>query len=153
MAFQLTTTAFRDGGSIPKKFTCDGPDVSPALSWGDPPAGTKSLAIICDDPDAPGGTWVHWVLYDLPADTRKLPEGIAKDHQLKNGGLQGRNDFGKIGYNGPCPPRGSEHRYFFKIYALDSKTGLKAGATKSDLERAMNKHVLAQAQFVGRYQH
>jgi len=153
MAFQLTTTAFRDGSSIPKKFTCDGPDVSPALSWGDPPAGTKSLAIICDDPDAPGGTWVHWVLYDLPADTRKLPEGIAKDHQLKNGGLQGRNDFGKIGYNGPCPPRGSEHRYFFKIYALDSKTGLKAGAAKSELERAMNKHVLAQAQFVGRYQH
>ena len=153
MAFQLTTTAFRDGSSIPKKFTCDGPDVSPALSWGDPPAGTKSLAISCDDPDAPGGTWVHWVLYDLPPDTRKLPEALAKDHQLKNGALQGRNDFGKIGYNGPCPPRGSEHRYFFKIYALDSKTGLKAGATKSDLERAMNKHVLAQAQFVGRYQH
>jgi len=153
MAFQITTTAFRDGSSIPKRFTCDGSDVSPALSWGDPPAGTISLAIIADDPDAPAGTWVHWVLYDLPADTRKLPEGVAKDRELPNGALQGRNDFGKIGYNGPCPPRGSEHRYFFKLYALDSRTGLKAGATKSELERAMKGHVLAQAQLVGKFQH
>ena len=153
MAFQITTTAFRDGSSIPKRFTCDGSDVSPALSWGDPPAGTRSLAIIADDPDAPAGTWVHWVLYDLPADTRKLPEGVAKDRELPNGALQGRNDFGKIGYNGPCPPRGSEHRYFFKLYALDSRTGLKAGATKSELERAMKGHVLAQAQLVGKFQH
>ena len=153
MAFQITTTAFRDGSFIPKKFTCDGPDVSPALSWGDPPAGTKSLAIIADDPDAPAGTWVHWVLYDLPADTRKLPEGVAKDRELPNGALQGRNDFGKIGYDGPCPPRGSEHRYFFKLYALDSRTGLKAGATKSELERAMKGHVLSQAQFIGKFQH
>jgi len=153
MAFQITATAFRDGSSIPKRFTCDGPDVSPALSWGDPPAGTISLAIIADDPDAPAGTWVHWVLYDLPADTRKLPEGVAKDRELPNGALQGRNDFGKIGYNGPCPPRGSEHRYFFKLYALDSRTGLKAGATKSELERAMKGHVLAQAQLVGKFQH
>jgi len=153
MAFQITTTAFRDGSSIPKRFTCDGPDVSPALSWGDPPAGTKSLAIIADDPDAPAGTWVHWVLYDLPADTRKLPEGVAKDRELPNGALQGRNDFGKIGYNGPCPPRGSEHRYFFKLYALDSRTGLKAGATKSELERTMKGHILSQAQLVGKFQH
>lgn len=153
MAFQIATTAFRDGGSISKKFTCDGPDVSPALSWSDPPAGTKSLAIIADDPDAPGGMWVHWVLYDLPADTRKLPEGVAKDRELPSGALQGRNDFGKIGYNGPCPPRGSEHRYFFKLYALDAKTGLKAGATKRDLEHAMRGHILAQAQFIGKYQH
>ena len=153
MAFQITTAAFRDGGSIPKKFTCDGPDVSPALSWSDPPAGTKSLVIIADDPDAPGGMWVHWLLYDLPADTRKLPEGLAKDRELLNGALQGRNDFGKIGYNGPCPPRGSEHRYFFKLYALDSKTGLKAGATKSDLERAMKGHILAQTQLIGAYKH
>lgn len=153
MAFQVTTTAFRNGDSVPKKFTCDGLDVSPALSWSDPPAGTKSLAIIADDPDAPGGTWVHWVLYDLPADTRKLPESLAKDRELPNGALQGRNDFGKIGYNGPCPPRGSAHRYFFKLYALNSKTGLKAGATKSDLERAMKGRVLAQTQFIGKYQH
>ena len=153
MAFQITATAFRDGSSIPKRFTCDGPDVSPALSWGDPPAGTRSLAIIADDPDAPAGTWVHWVLYDLPADTRKLPEGVAKDRELPNGALQGRNDFGKIGYNGPCPPRGSEHRYFFKLYALDSRTGLKAGATKSELERTMKGHILSQAQLVGKFQH
>lgn len=153
MAFQITTTAFRDGGSISKRLTCDGPDVSPALSWSDPPAGTKSLAIIADDPDAPGGTWVHWVLYDLPPDTRKLPEGMTKDRELPNGALQGRNDFGKIGYNGPCPPRGSEHRYFFKLYALDSKTGLKAGATKRDLEHAMKGHILAQTQLIGKYQH
>ena len=153
MAFQITTTAFRDGSSIPKRFTCDGSDVSPALSWGNPPAGTISLAIIADDPDAPAGTWVHWVLYDLPADTRKLPEGVAKDRALPNGALQGRNDFGKIGYNGPCPPRGSEHRYFFKLYALDSKTGLKAGVTKSELERAMKGHVLSQAQLIGKFQH
>jgi len=153
MAFQITTTAFRDGSSIPKRFTCDGSDVSPALSWGNPPAGTISLAIIADDPDAPAGTWVHWVLYDLPADTRKLPEGVAKDRELPNGALQGRNDFGKIGYNGPCPPRGSEHRYFFKLYALDSKTGLKAGVTKSELERAMKGHVLSQAQLIGKFQH
>ena len=153
MAFQITATAFRDGSSIPKRFTCDGPDVSPALSWGDPPAGTRSLAIIADDPDAPAGTWVHWVLYDLPAETRKLPEGVAKDRELPNGALQGRNDFGKIGYNGPCPPRGSEHRYFFKLYALDSRTGLKAGATKSELERTMKGHILSQAQLVGKFQH
>lgn len=153
MAFQITTTAFRDGASIPKKFTCDGPDVSPALAWSDPPAGTKSLALIVDDPDAPAGTWVHWVVYDLPADARKLPEGVAKDRELSSGALQGRNDFGKIGYNGPCPPRGSEHRYFFKLYALDSKTGLKAGATKGELERTMSRHVLAQAQFIGIYKH
>jgi Raf kinase inhibitor-like YbhB/YbcL family protein len=153
MAFQIITSAFRNGDSIPKKLTCDGPDVSPPLSWTDPPAKTKSFAIIADDPDAPGGMWVHWVLYDLPADTRKLPEGLAKNPRLPNGALQGRNDFGKTGYNGPCPPRGSVHRYFFKLYALDSQTGLKAGATKADLERAMNGHILAQAQIIGTFQH
>jgi len=153
MAFQITSSAFRDGGSIPKKFTCDGTDVSPALSWTDPPARTRSLAIIADDPDAPGGVWVHWVLYDLPPDTDKLPEGVTKSPQLPKGALQGRNDFSKIGYNGPCPPRGSAHRYFFKLYALDSKTGLRAGATKAEVERAIHGHILAQAQLVGRFQH
>jgi Raf kinase inhibitor-like YbhB/YbcL family protein len=153
MGFQLMTTAFRDGESIPRKFTCDGPDVSPALSWSDPPAGTKMLALIADDPDAPGGTWVHWVLYDLPADERKLPEGVSKDRELQNGALQGRNDFGKFGYNGPCPPRGAAHRYFFKLYALDSKTGLKSGATKGEVERAMRGRVLAETKLTGTYQH
>jgi Raf kinase inhibitor-like YbhB/YbcL family protein len=153
MAFQITTSAFRDGGSIPQKFTCDGTDVSPALTWSDPPPGTRSLAIIADDPDAPGGTWVHWVIYDLPPDTRKLPEAVARDSQLSNGALQGRNDFGKIGYNGPCPPRGSAHRYVFKLYALNSRTGLRGGATKAELERVIKGHILVQAQLVGKFQH
>jgi Raf kinase inhibitor-like YbhB/YbcL family protein len=106
-----------------------------------------------DDPDAPAGTWVHWVLYDLPVDTSRLAEGMAKDLQLPNGARQGKNDFGKIGYNGPCPPRGKAHRYFFKLYALDSKADLRPGATRNDLERAMKGHVLAQAELVGRFQH
>ncbi len=153
MALQLTTTAFEHGGLVPKEFTCDGPDISPALAWTEPPAGTKSLAIIMDDPDAPAGTWVHWVLYDLPPATRKLDGGVAKDRQLPSGAVQGRNDFGKIGYNGPCPPRGRAHRYFFKLYALDIKTNLKPGATKSELERVMKGHILAQAEIVGHFQH
>jgi Raf kinase inhibitor-like YbhB/YbcL family protein len=153
MAFQLITTAFKSNGSIPKKYACDGTDVSPPLSWNAPPVGTKSLALIVDDPDAPAGTWVHWVLYDLPAETRELAEGTSKDAELRNGARQGQNDFREIGYNGPCPPRGSEHRYFFKLYALDRKVNLKPGATKKDLERAMKGHILANAELVGRFQH
>ena len=153
MAFEITSNAFRSGSSVPKKFTCDGPDVSPALSWTGAPAKTKSFALIVDDPDAPVGTWVHWVLYNLPSDTRNVAEGTPKDPRLPNGALQGRNDFGKVGYNGPCPPRGSAHRYFFKIYALDSPMGLKPGATKADLERAMKGHTLDQAQLIGTFQH
>jgi len=153
MAFHLKTTAFQEGEFIPKEFTCDGQDTSPALSWTDPPAGTKSIAVIVDDPDAPAGTWVHWVLYDLPGEARKLEEGVAKDRQLPSGARQGRNDFGKIGYNGPCPPKGGPHRYFFKLYALDRKTSLKAGANKAELERAMKGHILAEAQVVGLFQH
>jgi Raf kinase inhibitor-like YbhB/YbcL family protein len=153
MSFQLTTTAFQNGGVIPKQFACDGPDISPALAWTEPPPGTQTLAVIVDDPDAPAGTWAHWVLYDLPADTRVLAEGVPKDRQLPEGARQGRNDFGKIGYNGPCPPKGGPHRYFFKLYALDLKTNLKAGAGKSELERAMKGHILAQAEMVGRFQH
>ena len=153
MAFEITSNAFRNGSSVPKKFTCDGPDVSPALSWTGAPGKTKSFALIVDDPDAPVGTWVHWVLYNLPSDTRNVAEGTSKDLRLPNGALQGRNDFGKVGYNGPCPPRGSAHRYFFKIYALDSPMGLKPGATKADLERAMKGHTLDQAQLIGTFQH
>ena len=153
MAFHLSTTAFPDGGFIPKKFTCDGPDISPALAWVEPPARTKSFSLIVDDPDAPAGTWVHWVLYDLPGDARELGEGIAKDRQVPDGARQGRNDFGKIGYNGTCPPKGRPHRYFFKFYALDRKTNLKAGANKAELERAMNGHILAETELVGRFQH
>jgi Raf kinase inhibitor-like YbhB/YbcL family protein len=152
MALQLTTTAFPSGGTIPKKFTCDGADVSPALSWSEPPAGTQAFALIVDDPDAPAGTWVHWVLYDLPSSARSLPEAVPKDSEVSGGARQGRNDFRKIGYGGPCPPRGAAHRYFFKLYALDSKTNLKAGVTKAELERAMKGHILAQAELIGRFQ-
>ncbi len=150
MALRLTTSAFR--ADLPKKFTCDGPDVSPALAWDGAPKETQAFAIIVDDPDAPAGTWVHWVIYDLPASVNELPEALPKKDQFPNGARQGRNDFGKIGYNGPCPPRGSAHRYFFKLYALDSKTGLRPGATKSDLERAIKGHVLAQAELIGKFQ-
>ncbi len=152
MALKLTSTAFQPGAAIPKKFTCDGPDVSPALAWTDAPAGMQSFALIVDDPDAPVGTWVHWVLYDLPANARELAEGVPKQEELSSGARQGRNDFRRIGYGGPCPPAGPPHRYFFKLYALDSKTNLKPGATKADLEKAMQGHILAQAELMGRYQ-
>jgi len=151
MPLQISSTAFSASEAISKKFTCDGPDVSPQLKWNDPPANTQAFALIMDDPDAPAGTWVHWVLYDLPPNTRELPEAVAKQEQLSSGARQGRNDFGKIGYGGPCPPPGKPHRYFFKLYALDAKLGLKADATKADVERAMKGHILAQAELVGRY--
>ncbi len=151
MAPQISSPAFSAGEAIPRKFTCDGPDVSPRLKWNEPPAKTKSFALIMDDPDAPAGTWVHWVLYDLPAGTGELPEGVGKQEQLSSGAWQGRNDFGKIGYGGPCPPAGKAHRYFFKLYALDTKLNLKSGATKADLERAMKGRILAQAELIGRY--
>jgi len=152
MSLKLTTNAFSPGGTIPKKFTCDGPDVSPAISWSEPPAGTHSFALIMDDPDAPVGTWVHWVLYDLPATAHELAEDVPKREELPNGARQGRNDFRRTGYGGPCPPAGPAHRYFFKLYALDAKVNLKAGATKADVEKAMKGHILAQAELMGRYQ-
>ncbi len=151
MSFRLTSPSFSDGGAIPKKFTCDGTDLSPELHWTEPPAGTRSLALIVDDPDAPGGTWVHWVLYELPGETRELAEGAGKSRRLPRGAREGRNDFGKIGYNGPCPPKGNYHRYFSKLYALDRETGLPPGATKSELEHAMQDHVLARTEIHGRY--
>jgi Raf kinase inhibitor-like YbhB/YbcL family protein len=147
----LTSGAFEPGATIPKKFTCDGPDVSPALAWNDPPAGTQSFALIGDDPDAPVGTWVHWVLYDLPASARSLPENVPKQEYLQDGSRQGRNDFRNIGYGGPCPPPGKPHRYFFKLYALDVKLNLKPGATKADVEKAIAGHILAQGELMGRY--
>jgi Raf kinase inhibitor-like YbhB/YbcL family protein len=151
MPFQIATTAFSAGETIPKKFTCDGPDVSPQLSWKEAPAGTQSFALIMDDPDAPVGTWVHWVLYNVPANITELQEGVEKQEQLASGALQGRNDFHKAGYGGPCPPPGKPHRYFFKLYALDTKLNLKAGGTKPDLERAMKGHILVETELMGRY--
>src|SRR6266581_3586166 len=151
MSFQIASTAFPNGGMIPKKFTCDGPDVSPQLSWREAPAGTQSFTLIMDDPDAPVGTWVHWVLYNVPANIRELQEGVEKQEQLASGALQGRNDFHKTGYGGPCPPPGKTHRYFFKLYALDTKLNLKAGASKPDVERAMKGHILVGTELMGRY--
>lgn len=148
---KISSASFFTGEMIPKKFTCDGPDASPKLNWTEPPAKTQSFALIMDDPDAPAGTWVHWVLFGLPADARELAEGVAKQEQLANGARQGRNDFGKIGYGGPCPPPGNPHRYFFKLYALDAKLNLKAGATKTDVESAMKGHILAHAEMIGKY--
>ena len=151
--FRLKSSVFSNGGAIPQKFTCDGADVSPALSWNDPPTGTKAFALIMDDPDAPAGTWVHWVLYDLPASVSELPEGIPKTKDLQNGARQGSNDFRRIGYGGPCPPHGAVHRYSFRLYALDQPTALPPGAGKRDLERAMKGHTLAQSELIGRFQH
>ena len=151
MPMKLTSTAFTDGSAIPRQFTCDGTDLSPALAWSDAPQSAKSFSLIADDPDAPVGTWVHWVLYDVPPELKQLTEGVPKDEQLANGARQGRNDFRRIGYGGPCPPPGAAHRYFFKLYALDAKLNLKAGASKADLEKAMSGHILAQASLMGRY--
>jgi len=151
MRMELQSPDFASGANIPKQFTCDTADISPALTWNDPPAATQSFALIADDPDAPVGTWVHWVLFDLPANVRALPQNVPKIEQLPDGSRQGRNDFGKIGYGGPCPPPGKAHRYFFKLYALDKKLNLQPGGTKKDVERAMQDHILAQGEWMGRY--
>lgn len=152
MSIEVTSTAFQQGKAIPKQYTGDGVDQSPPLQWSEPPAGTKSLALICDDPDAPVGTWVHWVLFNLPADTRELKEGLPTTETLKDAPKQGKNDFGKIGYGGPAPPKGKPHRYFFKVYALDKAVDLTPGATKARLEEAMEGHILAEGQLMGTYQ-
>ena len=151
MALELTCSAFQEGQPIPQQYTGDGKDASPALKWTDPPAGTKSFALICDDPDAPRKTWVHWVLFNVPAESRELNEGVPAQETLPGGARQGKNDFGKIGYGGPAPPPGKSHRYFFRIYALDRTLDLPAGATKAQLEQAIKGHVLASGQLMGRY--
>ena len=153
MAFSLSSPAFKEGATIPGKYTCDGADVSPSLSWGGAPPGTVTFALIADDPDAPAGTWVHWVLYDLPAATTQLAENVERsDAPASLGGArQGRSDFRHPGYGGPCPPPGPAHRYFFKLYALDAPLKLQAGATKWDVEAAMQGHVLGTAQLMGTY--
>ena len=148
---QLTSTAFTEGAPIPAKYTCDDKDVSPPLQWSGTPAGAKSLVLVVDDPDAPSGTWVHWVLFDLPAAVTELAEDVPKSQYVAAGAKQGLNDFRRLGYGGPCPPHGNPHRYFFKLYALDAPLNLKPGSTKKDVERAMEKHVLAQAQLMGTY--
>jgi Raf kinase inhibitor-like YbhB/YbcL family protein len=150
-ALRVTSPAFRDGAPIPAKHTCDGADVSPALAWEGTPKGTRSLALICDDPDAPGGTWVHWVLFCLPPSAKGLPEGVRKVVGLPDGSRQGLSDFKRTGYGGPCPPAGKPHRYFFKVYALDAALDLQGAVTKARLEAAMKGHILAQGALVGTY--
>ena len=151
MAFELTSTAFARAGDIPTQHTCDGPDRSPPLAWAAPPSGTKALALVCEDPDAPGGLWGHWVLWGIPATTRALPEGVKSQPTLPDGSRHGTNDFGKLGYNGPCPPRGAPHRYFWKLYALDTAPVLQPGATRQQLLDAIEGHTLATAELMGRY--
>lgn len=148
---QLTSQAFRDGDSIPESYTCDNDNISPGLSWSAPPEGTLSFALICDDPDAPHGTWVHWVIYDIPADFRNLTEAFGDDIEFQNGIKQGKNDFGHYGYDGPCPPPGKPHRYFFKIYSLNGFSGLEPGASKAELENAMQGKITSQGKLVGIY--
>ena len=147
----LKSPAFQNGAEIPQKHTCDGADLSPPLRWENAPSNAQSFALIADDPDAPVGTWLHWVIYDLPAGSKELPEGTAASETLSGGAKQGVNDFRRVGYGGPCPPPGPAHRYFFKLYALDAETRLKPRATKQQLLDAMKGHMLAEAQLIGRY--
>jgi len=149
MATHIESSAFYEGGQIPRQYTCDGKDISPPLSWSGIPEGAKSLALICDDPDA-SKTWVHWVIFDLPARTSGLPEAVPARETVLGGGMQGTNDFHKVGYGGPCPPSGT-HRYMFKLSALDTEIKLSSGATKADVLRAMKGHVLAEATLMGKY--
>ncbi len=151
MAFELSSPSFKGGQSIPRRYTCEGEDLSPPLHWTVPPATTKSYVIIADDPDAPTGTWVHWVIYNLPLDLRGLTEGIPAEDHLPNGAMQGLNDFNRIGYGGPCPPPGKPHRYYFTLYVLDVVLNLKPGATKRQVLEACQGHVLAEAQLMGTF--
>lgn len=147
----VTSTAFEEGEAIPEVYTCDGRDISPPLSWEGVPGGTRSFGLICDDPDAPMGTWVHWVLYNIPADTTALPAGVPAGASLEDGSKQGISDFGRPGYGGPCPPGGKPHRYFFKLYALDTLLQIKGPVTKANLEKEMKGHVIAEARIMGTY--
>lgn len=149
---EITSDAFKNGERIPKKYTCEGDDMSPPLSWIGAPADTKSFALISDDPDAPVGTWVHWVLYDLPPSVTSLAEGVPTDEKLADGSKQGITDFRRPGYGGPCPPPGKPHRYYFKLYALDQALNLPVKLKKADLLKAIDGRVLAEAQLMGTYE-
>jgi Raf kinase inhibitor-like YbhB/YbcL family protein len=150
MVLEITSSAFAEGEMIPSRYTCDGADLSPDLAWRGVPEAAQSLTLICDDPDAPGGTWVHWVLFNMPADTDGLPSGIPSDATLENGARHGTNDFRRLGYGGPCPPGGT-HRYFFRLYALDIALDLESGIDPARLLEAMEGHILAEAQLMGKY--
>lgn len=148
---QVESSAFEAGGSIPIQHTCDGQDMSPPLSWSEPPAGAQSMALIMEDPDAPGGTWDHWVLFNVDATSRSLPEGVPPDQTVEGIGVNGSNSWRRVGYGGPCPPKGSEHRYFFRLYALDTDLNLTPGASRRDLEGAMEGHIIGEGQLMGLY--
>ncbi|MFH1492641.1 MAG: YbhB/YbcL family Raf kinase inhibitor-like protein [Candidatus Omnitrophota bacterium] len=150
MALEIESPAFKAGEFIPKKYTCEADDISPPLFWKDAPEGTKSFILINDDPDAPGGDWVHWLVYNIPVQVNRLEENMQKMHFMANA-MQGLTSFGSVGYGGPCPPPGKPHRYFFKLYALDTVLGLKPGANKKSLLKAMQGHILAEAELVGLY--
>ncbi|HXH50444.1 MAG TPA: YbhB/YbcL family Raf kinase inhibitor-like protein [Terriglobia bacterium] len=149
--FRIESSAFKEGAFIPARFSCQGENVSPSLKWTDPPAGTRSLALIVDDPDAPGGTWTHWVVFNLPAQTRAMDENAPKGDELPKGGLQGLTSFGSVGYGGPCPPPGKAHRYFFKLYAADTSLSLKPGTAREEVVAALKGHTLGEAQLMGRF--
>jgi len=147
---EITSTSFKENEMIPKLYTCDGKDISPPLEWKNIPEGTESFALICDDPDAPHGTWVHWVYYDIPSTVKVLPEGVATIKKPDIGGNQGINDFRRIGYGGPCPPGGT-HRYHFKLYALNRVLNLEPGLTKEKLINSMKFHVIEKTRLTGKY--
>jgi len=152
MALLVLSPAFQEGGKIPTKYTCQGQDVSLPLTWSDPPSGTGSFSLIVDDLDAPGGVFTHWILFNIPSDSRELPQAVPAQAQLPSGALQGMNDFGRLGYGGPCPPPGRPHRYRFTLYALDQPLDLKAGPSWKQVLASMKGHILAQGQLTGTYQ-
>jgi Raf kinase inhibitor-like YbhB/YbcL family protein len=151
MSFAIETPAFQNDEEIPRKFTCSGAGVSPPLRWVNPPNGVHTFALIVDDPDAPLGTFTHWLIWNIPAGSTDLPEGLPRKTVLENGVNQGTNDFNRIGYGGSCPPAGKPHRYFFRLYALDVKLEARPGATRSELDRAMANHIVAQAEYKGTF--
>ncbi len=151
MSFELTSPAFTSGAAIPRQYTCEGTDESPELKWGQPPQGTLAFAVVMHDPDAPVGDWVHWVAWNIPATSHGMATNFPRQEQFADGTRQGRNDFHKIGYNGPCPPPGKTHRYFFRLYAVDKSLELAAGASRFQLDSAMKGHTLAEAEYMGSY--
>jgi hypothetical protein len=149
--FLLSSPAFMNGDNIPARFTCDGPNISPLLAWTAPPAGTQTFVLIMDDPDAPRHVWVHWLVYDIPAEVSGLPDNVPSKPELETGARQGTNDFHEQGYGGPCPPKNATHRYYFRLYALDTRLGVMPGGMRADIERTMQGHILAEVELMGRY--
>lgn len=153
MAMEIQSPEFANNAEVPRKYTCQGEDISPPLSWSNTPVGTKSFVLICDDPDAPVGIWLHWTLFNIPADKKELSDGAGAPakKQLSDGSKQGMTDSGNVGYHGPCPPPGKYHRYFFRLFALDTMLNLDGGVARKAIEQAMQGHILAQAEMLGRY--